>query len=51
VTLPPCFTHTSILLFFAASCGEMPSFDYMHFKEKDRWKLCRHPERNDEIDR
>jgi len=22
------FTHTSILLFFAASCGEMPSFDY-----------------------
>ena len=28
VTLPPCFTHSSTLLFFAASCGEMPSFDY-----------------------
>ena len=31
VTLPPGFTHTSILLFFAASCGEMPSFDYIHY--------------------
>jgi len=29
VTLPPSFTHSSILLFFAASCGEMPSFDYI----------------------
>lgn len=34
VTLPPCFTHTSILLFFAASCGEMPSFDYINVKKK-----------------
>gem|GEM_PF-1703709 len=36
VTLPPCFTHTSILLFFAASCGEMPSFDYTFCKEPIR---------------
>lgn len=28
VTLPPCFTLSSILLFFAESCGELPSFDY-----------------------
>jgi len=30
VTLPLCFTHSLILLFFAASCGEMPSFDYTY---------------------
>lgn len=28
VTIPPGLTHPLILLFFAASCGEMPSFDY-----------------------
>jgi len=22
--------------------------DYMYFKEKEKWKLCRHPERKDE---
>ncbi len=32
MTLPPGLTHPSILLFFAASCGEMPSFDYSFTK-------------------
>jgi hypothetical protein len=35
VTLPPGLTQPFILQFFAASCGEMPSFDYKKFDEMD----------------
>ena len=38
VTLPPRLAHSPILPFFAASCGEMPSFDYTFLIGNDSHK-------------
>jgi len=35
VTLLPSYTHASIQLFFAASCGKKPSYDYQTYKKHD----------------